>query len=311
MNEVLPKTLPHYNKVLQLGDPNLEMLLEGPIIVEEKVDGSQLRFGWMNNKFMLGSHRKDYDDLVPPDKMFRKASDYLESLGWEKFPKDTVLYGEYLQKPRHNTNMYERVPTNNIMLFDGYSLDENRWLTLGEIREIADLLEIDEPFVMWEGEGKEFTLEMAEALNKRISYLGGATIEGIVIKNYAQAGGDRFHQGPHFACGKYVRDSFKEENKSNWAGQRDIVSQIVARFKTTARWEKALNHASENGSLVNNMKDMKLLLDELERDLLEECESSIKEMLWQHYQRDIIKGVRSGMPEWYKQRLLEEQFEDV
>jgi hypothetical protein len=310
MEETVEPFFPHYNKVLTLGDPYIADLLNGPIVVEEKVDGAQFRFGKINGKLMCGSHRIDYGELHEPDAMFQPAWLYVSSI-LERLPDNVMFYAEFLGRVRQNKLVYERTPKNGLMLFDAYLFAENRWADLEELGGFSYELDIDPPWVLYEGDGKAFDKAAADKLLGLTSFLGKTVIEGIVIKNYGQPGGDRYHHGPSFACGKFVQPKLAEKKPaSRPAKDDDILSQVVARFKTEARWEKAVQHLKEDGRLDGSMRDVKALLDEVEQDLVDEELVAIEDMLWSHFCHAIHKGIRDGLPEWYKKRLSAQQFAD-
>lgn len=58
-----------YPKVYALGHPALAGLFDGPVIVQEKVDGSQFSFGLLGQELVCRSHRVQLV-LDAPDKMF-------------------------------------------------------------------------------------------------------------------------------------------------------------------------------------------------------------------------------------------------
>lgn len=47
---------------------------------------------------------------------------------------------------------------------------------------------------------------------------------------------------------------------------------------------------------------------EVHKDLEEECADEIKELLYKWAVKDIKRSVIKGLPEWYKEKLLEKQF---
>jgi hypothetical protein len=296
--------LKHYPKVLQLGEPRLLGFLDGVnVIVQEKLDGSQFRFGKIGDKLVCGSHRIDYSDAVVPDGYFRKAADYIQSIA-DLVPNDTVFFGELLDKPKHNTIVYAKTPTNGIMLFDQFNLLTERWATPPELMSMAVNLDIDPPNVLESGPQ---TKESLTKLMSGESYLGGAIMEGVVVKNYDFLITGPESPAPHPAFGKYVRASFKEENQTNWKEQKDVVGQIVARYRTVARFEKAAQHLQDDNKLTQSMKDMALLIPELETDFETECKNEVLEMLWQRYRRDIVRSISAGLAEWYKTKLFNTQ----
>ena len=297
-----------YQKILHLGDPHLEALLHGPIVIQEKVDGSQFRWLKVDGELRFGSHHVNFGPEHPPDKLFRAAVEHLE-VNKDYISEGVVFFAEVLDKPKHNTIVYEHIPTNHIMLFDAYDLDRQCWCDVRLLHSFTRFLGIDPPNVLSEGDGETYTLDTIEKILATQSYLGGAVIEGVVVKNYTQPSADRFHQ-IGFCAGKMVRASFREENKQNWQGAGSIVDQIVGRYHTEARFEKAYVHARDAGELEYSMRDMVPLIGWMDVDIEEEVKGAAMEMFWADARRDIEKRLKSGMAEWLKAKQMERQFGD-
>jgi len=115
--------------------------------------------------------------------------------------------------------------------------------------------------------------------------------------------------------GKFVSEAFKEKHKVDWKegnpGQNDIVTKIVNGFRTGARWEKAIQHLREAGKLEGSPRDIGALIKESRNDLESECGEEIKQMLYDWAFPQISRRCTSGLPEYYKERLLQSAFEGV
>lgn len=301
--------LPGYLHIPHLGDPSLYNLMKGEVVIQEKLDGSLFRWQNQGDRLQAGSKNVIFTDTDPPKGYFLPAVRYLESI-LDRIPQGFVFYGELVASSKHNAITYSKVPTHQIMLFDAINvgLTEPVWMRDHEwIREQAERMEIDPPTVFYRGQGSVANVAMIEELLKRTSYLGGSIIEGVVIKNYSQPSADRYHP-LGFCCGKMVRESFREENRSMWKAQTDVVAQIAMRFKTSARFEKAVVHARDQGLLEDTMRDMHVLLEMIDRDIEEEIKPAALEMLWKRFEFEIRKTMKVGLAEFYKQKLLERQF---
>jgi len=114
--------------------------------------------------------------------------------------------------------------------------------------------------------------------------------------------------------GKHVSEAFKEVHRVAWKqanpGPGDIRDRLVAMYKTPARWNKSIIHASEDGSLTNSPKDIGPLIKRIQEDIKEECTEGIKEVLYKWAIGHIMRGCVAGFPETYKNRLVEKQFSD-
>ena len=297
--------LPKYSKVFTLGEEPIKEILEGKIIVEEKTDGSLFRIYIDNNQMFFGSKSVDFIE-IPPDKMFLmivdKSKENLKSIDFKNHV--VTIFGEYIMKPRHNTLCYEKTPKNNLVVFD-INLDGN-WLDYENKKNYAELLGFDVAPLLFRGEGKKLTKEKIEELLKIQSFLGKTTIEGIVIKNYERP--YNLIKYPYlngkFMVGKYVNEEFKELNKENWKQiKKGVVETLIESLRNENRWKKSLQHLKEQGKLENSPRDIADIIREVIKDVEEEEGENIKNLLFEHYWREIKTGMVKGLPEWYKKQL--------
>lgn len=279
-------------------------LLNGPVVVEEKVDGSQFSFGVDHGELIFRSKNQE---VFPQDttNMFHRGVEAITKIHQEKGLTEGWIYrGEYLQKPKHNTLAYSRVPNNHIVLFD-ITTGLETYLSPGAKKAEADRLGLECVPVIYTG--KVDSLELFQSLLSTISFLGGQKIEGVVIKplNY-----DLFGVDKKVLLGKFVCEDFKELNHKGHqrVGSRDIVSVLGAQLKTEARWNKAVIHLRERGEIEDSPRDIGKLFKEINIDILKECEDDIKQQLFKWAWPQIARQITAGLPEWYKQQLLEKQF---
>lgn len=312
-------TIPSYTKVLTLGASYTENALVGDVVVQEKIDGSQFRFGLNRNRDILCGTKGTIIHHPDENKMFKKGSEYIFSIApllKKKFLPNTFFFAEYLEKPKHNVLKYERVPKNHIILFD--VLLAGRWLNREQIEIIGDILNIDVIPELYRGEIERKRIEKKDGsvkssaidFLKRIlettqSCLGEEKIEGVVIKNYNQTillGG---HVFPLFT--KYVREEYKERHNTEWKikSPKGTLELYIKSFKNEARWQKALLHLKETGKLENQPKDIGALIKEVQQDIITEEGENIKKFLYNKFIKDIVRVAVRGLPEWYKNKLLE------
>jgi len=291
-----------YPKIYNLGHAAIKELFLDDVIVEEKIDGSQISFSrTTEGELMCRSKGKDQSP-GQQDKMFNKAIETIQSIQHLLTPGWTYR-GEYLQKPKHNTIAYDRVPDRHIIIFD-VDVGMESYMSYEMKRDESQRLGLECVPVLAEGMFTDYNTFM-ELLDTP-SCLGGSTIEGVVIKNYSRWGRDK-----KALMGKYVSEKFKESNKSNWTPKtgKSIIQIIGESLRTEARWNKAIQHLRDSGELVNEPKDIGGLIRELQRDVKEECEDEIKAALFQWAWKDISRIVTFGFPEQYKRLLAESQFE--
>lgn len=290
-----------YPSIFALGHRALERLLDGPVLVEEKVDGSQFSFGLFRDGLRARSKGAQLN-IVAPERMFERAIASIQTLdlhpGW-------TYRGEYLQKPKHNALAYDRVPAKNVILFD-INRGHEDYLSPDEKAEEASRLGLEIVPAIYHGVLADLTT-FRDVIN-RISVLGGQKVEGVVVKNYGQFGPDK-----KVLMGKYVSEAFKEVHAHEWKEANptstDIIERIVTDYRTPARWAKALQHMKEAGQIEGSPRDIGIILKEVWPDIEKECKDEIKERLYQWAQSHVRRGVTRGLPEWYKDELVKLQFE--
>lgn len=279
-------------------------IFDEPVIVEEKIDGSQISFGLVNGELVIRSRNQRVDPENPG--MFAKAVEEIQ-LRAPMLTPGVVYRGEYLMSPKHNTLAYDRVPKGHIVLFDIMVAPEDYLGNfMGEKRNRALTLDFEPVPVLFHGvvSGPD---ELRGYLDLT-SVLGGAKIEGVVVKNI-----NRFSADGKPMFGKFVSDRFKEIHGGEWRKNNpapsDITDRIIAKYRTPARWQKAIQHLQEAGNLDGSPKDIGPLMKEIGQDVLSECGEDIMRELMKYYWPRIQRGITRGMPEWYKDQLLESAFE--
>lgn len=294
--------IPSYPKVYALGHAAVSDIFREPVIIEEKVDGSQFSFGRLNDQLVCKSHEARVYPENPP-KLFRGAVVTAERL-FPHLAEGVFVRGEALEKAHHNVLTYGREPKGNFVLFD-INNEHEVYFTREEKEAFARMYDVEIVPVIFQG-----TIEAVEDITKlldRESFLGGTKIEGMVIKNY-----QRFTKDGKAMLGKYVSPQFKETHREKWGDQNpsqgDIVQRIIAGLRTEARWQKVVQHLEEQGKLTHEPKDIGLAVGELRKDIFEEEGEAIKGRLFHEFAEQIYRGAFSGFPEWYKKQLLERQF---
>lgn len=289
-----------YPSIWQIGHKAIQNLFDGEVVVQEKIDGSSVSFGIVDGELQARSKGQQLI-LDAPEKLFERAIEVIRTLD---LCPEWVYRAEYLKSPKHNALAYSRIPKNHIILYDITSGTET-YLPYEEVVAEGERLGLEVVPQFYRGEIKD--MAMFQSFLGRESILGGTTIEGIVVKNYAI-----FTKEKKVAMGKYVRADFEETNKKNWRAenptQGDIVEQLIERYRTPARWQKAVQHLTERGLLENSNRDIGLLMREVPTDIQKECEDEIKDLLFKHFWKHISRGVTREMADWYKQELLKSAF---
>ena len=294
-----------YPSVHAIGHAAIKEIFDGFVIVQEKVDGSQFSFGkTLEGELVCRSKGKQLL-LDAPEKMFVKAVvtvrelEHLLTPGW-------IYRGEFLSTPKHNTLKYGRVPEKNIILFDIQTgLEE--YLVPAAVRIQAERLGLETVPTFYAGNVTDF--QQFNAFLETESVLGGCKIEGVVVKNYAKFTADK-----KVMMGKYVSEAFKEKHSADWKernpNRSDVIALLIQELTTTARWQKAVQHLREAGKLEGSPRDIGLLMREVPEDIMREEGEEIKEKLFNHFWKEIQRGVTSGLPQWYKDELAKSAFEE-
>lgn len=288
-----------YNYIAALGAVGMERIFDGLVVIQEKVDGSQFRFGIdAEGDLRIASHKAE---IVPDHAgMFAKAVEHVLMMEDRVrcWPPETWFFCEYLQKPKHNALTYDRVPQNNLVLFDMFT--GRHFMNMAILADVAAVLHVDMIPVLYQGVADKAILD---DLLKTESYLGGCLIEGVVVKNYGEL--VWFGGQPHYLYCKYVRQDFKEVNKENWAKEsgKNKLEEFMQSFRTEARWRKAIQHLAEDGRLEKDPRDIGNLMRAIHDDIVTEESDNIKDYLYQLYIKDVVRIAQRGVPEWYKEQL--------
>lgn len=287
-----------YSSIYTIGHKACRELFLDEVVIQEKLDGSQISFGVLDGELKVRSKGVQIN-IESPDKMFAKAVEYIKSIQG-RLNDGYTFRGEYLSKPQHNTLKYNRVPKNHIVLFDVDKGDQDYCQPL-VVRSFAEHLELEHMPVYYSG--KVESLADILPYMDRESFLGGPKVEGIVVKNY-----NRFTQEKKVLMGKYVSAEFKEQHKVQWKNTSpqsgDILQRLILTYKHENRWKKAVQTLRDSGKLSEEPKDIGLLIATVKEDIQKECEDEIKEALYAWAKDQILRGATAGLPEWYKDQLF-------
>jgi len=297
--------IPAYPKIYALGSKPVTDIFDGVVEVTEKVDGSFFGFGKLNGEVLCRSKGQQLN-MESPEKMFTQGVEYVKSIA-DKLDDSVMYYGEYMNKPRHNTLKYETIPLNHIALFNVVKCGQ--WVTSREemVEEAAKIdmgiVPLISTFEMHDG---KFDTDILKAMLETESFLGGQKIEGVVVKNYEKQFliGDRYHP---IMAGKYVSEAFKEVHGMNKTfNSKGKWETYIEQYRTEARWEKGLQHLAESGVITWTPRDIGVLIKEVQADITEECSEDIKEFLFKTHMGALIRRSTQGLPEWYKDKLIDE-----
>ena len=290
-----------YSSPKAFGHRLVQDILDGEVVIQEKIDGSQISFGVYEGELSVKSKNQQLD--LEDAGMFQNAVDYLQTIK-SKLQDGFTYRGEYLSKPKHNTLCYQRSPYGFIVLFDMDKGNTNYEISV-VVNNWAVELGMDYAPVLWSGEGRDVTLDLLKLLLNNTSVLGGIKVEGVVIKNYDKYLNDKIMMA------KYVSADFQEKHGKDWKQRNPgSIEYVVGHFNREAIWSKAVQHLTEAGELDHEPKDIGKLMKELNQDIEREHGEEIKEMLYKREKGKILKGITRGFPEWYKEQLAQSVLED-
>jgi len=289
-----------YSSPHTLGSKWLDAFFNGDdIVVQEKLDGSQVSFGIFDDTLHIRS-RKVPVYIADPG-MFKPLVEHLVKIqGWLRH--EVVYRGEFFAGPRQNTLKYGRAPLGHLVLFDmEYGNGTARYETDYDVLCVA-AEDIGVDVVPQYGIiAAPPTPQQLNEWKERESLLGGK-IEGVVLKNY-----NAIDRDGKVLMAKFVSSDFRETHSKEWKKQNpsqgDVIALIIEQVRTEARWRKAVQHLRENGTLAGEARDIGNLIKEVQADIRSEAADEIKEMLWQAFHGQIIRGSTAGLPEWYKEQL--------
>jgi hypothetical protein len=307
--------------IFNLGHRAVRDLFTVPVQGQEKVDGSFFAFGLFperNIDIETGKTEENLDEWElkvrskgammiadAPEALFKlavkavKDRQHLLHPGWQ-------YRGETLAKPKHNALSYDRVPKDNIILFD-ICTDEETYLPYEDLCAEAKRLDLEVVPQLFSG-----TVQNVEQLRVYLdntSILGGQKIEGVVIKPLEPL----YAPDKKMLFGKFVSEAFKEAHSKSWGesnpGPKDIILRLGEQYASPARFQKALIHLRESSLIEDSPRDIGMLVREIPRDVLKECEYDIKDALFKYAWPHISRIITRQVPTWYKDLLLRQQFE--
>lgn len=272
-----------YPKIKHLGHEDVEGILSGEVVVEEKIDGANTSIWLEDDEIKCGSRTR-----VLGDESFNGFVEYVKAhegiCELFKIHPYARLYGEWLVR---HTISYNETAYKKFYLFDVLStpdeftepeeeVDEqeaNRlivrqciFLDKESVRLLAHKFKLDTPHV--------FGVFKNPAPNK-FDELVGQTIlgekgEGIVIKNaeFINKWGDR-------VCAKIVTQDFKEQNGivfggNNKSSETYVEMKMVQKFMTLARVRKVMQKLQPQIEKKLDMEHTARIIKSVYHDMFEE-----------------------------------------
>lgn len=295
-----------YPKIYTLGHKYILDIFKEPVIIEEKVDGSQ--FSFMKDETGNVHFRSKGQTIYPEcaQKLFKKAVESVLAIAANLIP-GWIYRAEAMHAPKHNTLAYNRAPEQGFILFDVEKPPQN-FLNREEKEAEAKRIGVEIVPILFAGHVQD--KEQIKNLLNTESCLGGAKIEGFVVKNY-----ERMTIEGKIMVGKYVSEEFKEKHGKEWKnsnqGKKDIIESLSEIYRHPNRWMKSIQHLKEDGLLTDTPKDIGILIEYIQTDVLKECGDEIRESLFKWGWKQLSGRLVKGFPEFYKGLLLEKAFKEA
>lgn len=296
-----------YSSIRQLGDRVTRRMFDGgPLVAQEKVDGSQFSFANVGGKLLARSKNNSVGEGGNAEGMFGKAYETADAIfRTGTLEEGTVVRCEVVSKPKHNVLRYDRIPTGSIILYDMETPQRSANYASPELlKRTADMWGIEVvPTFAYETFTLESLREILPSWLQRTSILGGTLIEGVVVKNYRV-----MDEEDNVLMAKYVSEQFKEKMDPTHVAKVDAltpVQKILSGYQKEAIWNKAVQHLRDNGDLLNTPKDIGKLVAEIKSDFTKENKEDIVEAIVDAYYGDVVAGILNGFPQWYKTKMLE------
>lgn len=251
-----------YEKIHRLGKEETDGILDGPVHIQEKIDGANLQVWMEDGVIHVGSRN---NDVTLREDGFNGAVAYIQNHeGIKKFFEETPtwrLYGEWLVR---HTILYKETAYNKFYLFDIH--DGTEFLPTTYVNAVAEKYGIEKPH--YYGEMLVTDLEQLKALVGK-SMLGEKG-EGVVIKrpDFKNKFGD-------IVYAKMVSYEFMEDNAITFGGNNKFSKvyqemYIVNKYMTLARVNKICNKIQSEMDVRLDMQHVPRVMNTAYHDLITE-----------------------------------------
>lgn len=219
----LGEGVPRDDKVLS--EPEARLVLDAPIVVEEKLDGANLGFSIAASGGLQVQNRGSYIVKPFPGQfgLLRQWLELHQDTLLAHLPDHVILFGEWCAA-RHSLG-YSRLP-DWFLVFDVYDRALGQFWSTSRRNALAATLELPVVPSLLSGRTTKSTLEHLLAQAKSNFYDG--PLEGIVIR----------HEDEHWlqARAKLVRPDFTQAIAAHWRSRR--IEWNRRSFDTSASTER-------------------------------------------------------------------------
>jgi hypothetical protein len=259
-----------YPKIHRVGHTENEGVFEGTIICQEKIDGANFRFAFINGEVIFGSRTRLLSESEEEAKSFLHCINYIrQKIEQSKLPKhllnNLIFYGENCVK---HTISYDWNKIPQFIGFDVYDIDENKFIDWDDAKYFFEELGLTTTRIIELPDDFHFS-QVTDEWVPESEYIAPDAkmrkMEGVVFKNYEKQ-----------IFAKYVRDEFKERNAEVFGGtpkyNSDGITQnaeFIFKYCTNARIEKLIFKKLSEGKLLG-MELMGELIRDVYLDIIEE-----------------------------------------
>lgn len=279
--------LSKYQHVERLGHKEVEGLLDGDVIVQEKIDGANATVARCDGDLVIASRNQTLSTNGEPATGFRGLVEYVLKSRIPEFVRkySWALRGEWLVQ---HSLPYSKEAMGRFYVFDvqpdkGY-LHPDFYVPL--------LIEYGIDFVPVAARLTRPTIDELVNLTKMASVFGASHCEGIIIKRY-----DFVNQYGRTQWGKMIHEDFKVKNTLHFgAGKTDPAEvRFVANRLRNEMIEKTIHKVAADKQEDATVRHMAAVLGRVWYDLF-------TEELW-----DFVKKDRVGAFDFNAARKLVEQ----
>ena len=213
------------------------------LVIEEKLDGSQMAIGWKGGDLYIQG-RRSHISLNENRPAYAGVIDWATDHDGIAELRGYLVFGEWLKVQHHV--VYDALP-DWFIAFDVYDLKNKRYLGLKQKHKILIRAGITAAPILHEG---RINLEMLEELTiEQTSNFGSEPMEGCVVKDY---------QKQDFL--KMVVREF-DEMDSHWTSpDRQRFNEIVASSEVREQMQKIIDSRGFSGNVLIDTEDVRFVL---------------------------------------------------
>jgi len=252
-----------YPKIKIIGDEENKELLLNPddeIVIQEKIDGGNFRFMYLDGSFIFGSRTQELEEDKQEEMAWKRCIGYVKRVSNKDILHEMshcIFYGECCT--RHSTPYdFEKMPP--YLGFDIYDLDSHtfiHWVLAKKVFEDIGLYFVP---VITTIKAKDMKPLTDKDVPKSEYYDGQA--EGIVFKNYNKQ-----------IFAKYVTLKHREIATKTFGGSKkwatNDTDKIIATYCTNPRIDKKIYELVHEGNKLE-MALMKQLPNRVFYDIIDE-----------------------------------------